>query len=771
MKRLICLGLIMVFMLGGVQTMSFSSYSNEKSWTEYYLDTITGDDFFTDEMIRQQADYFLFDADNNGTPELVVCTNDKVLGEILYSVTETGLNAIELPFLNPLEGEEMLSIGCVQEEGTILVSGYLEQGYIQQYLITATQETMQIEVLGSILDNDALSKYGNGTDHFLWNGKALSLDEYADRMTALFDESKELLLSVSGPFYYDYEDLMAYLQNQTDMLKTDLTSPHHPDGVTSEFFTSEISADQLYQKALILFEKETEESDREAFELFIKAAEAGDPRAMGKLATIYRMGFGVEANDKEAFYWAKMGAAYDDPWSLWNMGFCYLNGIGTAINYEEAYRLFVKASEMEDREVCGYAYNDIGYMYENGLYVNQNAATAVSWFKKGASLDNPYAMFNLSNCYLDGFGIDQSFDQALTWMEKAAAQGDEYEAGLGIAQHIWLVGNMLYNDIDYSSYRSTETYKADKRIGQMWIETAAKLGNKQALAFLETEKDNAGENPAQSEDGTNMITDPENCWTPALVSEGRYEYYQSSVQTYQSITGGLCIASVDENDNLLEGYRPMSDHYGYRYEPQRLEQYIAYLRNEGFDLMYQTTQEETDVYVYCNEEKGFALSVYVYTEQGYVWIEPRVGWEELTFWTGKEYADRNENVFGTPIRHDNMIELQYREARYNTGWWNVPVLQPVSPINNCTEFTLCFEYTEVDEEELGEHRVYVSLNEYNSAWLECEPLNVDTKGEVYRLNVSFDKPRTVGGVAVLPKQATEKNFSVIAWIEDPVFAE
>ena len=77
MKRLICLSLIIVFMLVSVQTMSFSSYSNEKSWTEYYLDAITGDDFFTDEMIRQQADYFLFDADNNGTPELAVCTNDK----------------------------------------------------------------------------------------------------------------------------------------------------------------------------------------------------------------------------------------------------------------------------------------------------------------------------------------------------------------------------------------------------------------------------------------------------------------------------------------------------------------------------------------------------------------------------------------------------------------------------------------------------------------------------------------------------------------------
>ena len=216
----------------------------------------------------------------------------------------------------------------------------------------------------------------------------------------------------------------------------------------------------------------------------------------------------------------------------------------------------------------------------------------------------------------------------------------------------------------------------------------------------------------------------------------------------------------------------MSDHYVYRYQTQELNQYVSYLETEGFTLAYQTTEEGTDVYVYCNEEKGFALSIYIFAEQEYISIEPKVGWEELSFWTDKEYGDRDESIFGTKIQKtNNIIELQYGEARYNTGYWNVPVFQPTEHMENCTGFTLCFGYSEVDERELGEHRVYVSLDESNSAWLECQPLNVATKGEVYRLNITFEKPRTVGGIAVLPRQATENKFSAVAWIEDPVFAD
>ena len=660
MRRLIAMSIIMVFMLVNAQTISFSTYSNGKSWAEYYLDAISSDAFFTDEKIKQHADYFLFDADRNGTPELVICTNVEEYGEILYSVTKKGLSTIELPLLSPLNDEEMLNIGCVQEEGIILVSGYLKQGYIQQYLLTVTQETMQIEVLGSILDNEALSKYGNGTDHFLWNGKALSLDEYSDRMTALVDENKMLQITESGPFNYDYGDLISYLQSMASIINTDIELPYKTDKGISEVSSSEIFADtdKIYQEAIILYERETEESDREAYDLFVKAAEAGNSLAMGKLATMCRMGYGVETNYQDAYCWAEKGAALGDPWSLWNLGYDYLNGIGTTINYEEAFRLFAEASETYDDEVCGYAYNDIGYMYENGLYVNQEASKAVSWFKKGASLENPYAMFNLANCYLDGFGTDQSFDQALTWFERAAAQGEEFEEELRIAEQIWLVGNMLYNDIDYRNYRTNIPYRADKNIGKTWIKKAAELGNTQAIAFMESNKASFTD-PVLSAESAIPKTDPQNCWTPALVREGGYEYYQSTVQTYHSVTGGLCIASIDEKDNVLEGYRPMSDHYVYRYQTQELNQYVSYLETEGFTLAYQTTEEGTDVYVYCNEEKGFALSIYIFAEQEYISIEPKVGWEELSFWTDKEYGDRDESIFGTKIQKtNNIIELQ-----------------------------------------------------------------------------------------------------------------
>lgn len=112
------------------------------------------------------------------------------------------------------------------------------------------------------------------------------------------------------------------------------------------------------------------------------------------------------------------------------------------------------------------------------------------------------------------------------------------------------------------------------------------------------------------------------------------------------------------------------------------------------------------------------------------------------------------------------IKLAFGGNRYNAGLWSVPVLEPAEEIHNCTGFTLCFRYDKVDTQELGTQRVYVSLNQSNGAWLECGTMDVEKQGEVYRKAITFDKPRTVGGIAVLSKNATESGYQVTAWLED-----
>ena len=115
---------------------------------------------------------------------------------------------------------------------------------------------------------------------------------------------------------------------------------------------------------------------------------------------------------------------------------------------------------------------------------------------------------------------------------------------------------------------------------------------------------------------------------------------------------------------------------------------------------------------------------------------------------------------------EETIGLSFLGNRYNAGVWNVPVLNPEKEILKCTEFTLCFCYEKVDAKELGQQRVFVSLNQSNGAWLDCGTFNVEKQGEVYRKTIKFDKPRTVGGIAVLSTNATESSYSVNAWLED-----
>lgn len=120
---------------------------------------------------------------------------------------------------------------------------------------------------------------------------------------------------------------------------------------------------------------------------------------------------------------------------------------------------------------------------------------------------------------------------------------------------------------------------------------------------------------------------------------------------------------------------------------------------------------------------------------------------------------------------DDAIMLGFGEYRYNAGWWNVPVLEPESPILNCEKFTLCFRYDTVDPGSLGEQRVFVSINQNNSAWLDCGTIDVLQKGKIYRKEIVMDKPRPIGGIAVLSTNASEAAFSVTAWLEDFTFGD
>lgn len=121
----------------------------------------------------------------------------------------------------------------------------------------------------------------------------------------------------------------------------------------------------------------------EAFAIFQKLAEAGDPEAQHNLALLYRTGKGVQKDLEISGSWFRKAAD---------------QGVSDAQYY-------------------------LGHMYDLGEGVDQNRKYAYVWYRKAAEKGHGLAQINLGVLYANGLGIPQDIEQAYLWFHVAAAQG------------------------------------------------------------------------------------------------------------------------------------------------------------------------------------------------------------------------------------------------------------------------------------------------------------------------------------------------------------
>lgn len=88
-------------------------------------------------------------------------------------------------------------------------------------------------------------------------------------------------------------------------------------------------------------------------------------------------------------------------------------------NYQVAMKYYLKAAKHNNFD----AVNDIGYMYSNGLGVEQDEQKAFQWFLKAAKLGNPMSMYSLGRCYYYGRGTPRDISKAKEWLSKSANKG------------------------------------------------------------------------------------------------------------------------------------------------------------------------------------------------------------------------------------------------------------------------------------------------------------------------------------------------------------
>lgn len=89
--------------------------------------------------------------------------------------------------------------------------------------------------------------------------------------------------------------------------------------------------------------------------------------------------------------------------------------------YAQAMRWYQKADQLGDAE----AMNSIGYMYDNGLGVRQDAGSAFIFYKAAADHGLAKAKYNIAVDYESGAGVPRDPCLARIWMQDAASGGDQ----------------------------------------------------------------------------------------------------------------------------------------------------------------------------------------------------------------------------------------------------------------------------------------------------------------------------------------------------------
>lgn len=157
----------------------------------------------------------------------------------------------------------------------------------------------------------------------------------------------------------------------------------------------------------------------EAFELFRKAAAAGEPRAYFFAGWSYELGNGVKQDYARAaeFYKKGIAANLERKEGLYNqLGALYFNGNGVEQDYNEAFRLIKMADDCGTTGNWGAYY--LGYCYAYGRGTETDFTLARKYLES-IDWDCPDAFFLLGWLYCNGEGGPEDIEKGIEYLHKA----------------------------------------------------------------------------------------------------------------------------------------------------------------------------------------------------------------------------------------------------------------------------------------------------------------------------------------------------------------
>ena len=146
---------------------------------------------------------------------------------------------------------------------------------------------------------------------------------------------------------------------------------------------------------------------------FLNMPDDGTPLAVELQALASRK---IDPSQAESVCRSALSADPANPASMFQLG----RALSLGNKRLEAIKYYLAAA---DRGHAG-AMNDLGGVFEYGIGVPKNFATALMWYERAAEFGHAGAMAHLGQLSEDGFDVPQDLANARHWYEKAAALGN-----------------------------------------------------------------------------------------------------------------------------------------------------------------------------------------------------------------------------------------------------------------------------------------------------------------------------------------------------------
>lgn len=237
-----------------------------------------------------------------------------------------------------------------------------------------------------------------------------------------------------------------------------------------------------------------------AVKWFTKAAEQGHEEAQFKLGELYYQGDKVEQNKEKAFKWYRKSAEQGRAQSQYMLGEFYSNGEGVAQDDQEAVKWYRKSAQHTDKDPWRMIPKDawrackkLGLRYHEGKGVKQSDVIAARWYEKAGRilLTLPATgdeLCAIAESYFFGDGISQNYKQAIKWYKQAARFGSLY--AIRQLAELYEQGEVVKQDYKeaykwYTQLASRGEIDANYKTGLFYLEgKGVKQNKKKALARI-----------------------------------------------------------------------------------------------------------------------------------------------------------------------------------------------------------------------------------------------------------------------------------------------